>query len=68
MVLAVLAFAFGVAAVMAVYMGITKVPGMIAQRRLQGRQSSCRPPRKWKRSDAPRQGPAQVARCRPSIA
>jgi tight adherence protein B len=35
--LVVLAFAFGVAAVMAVYMGITKVPGMIMQRRLQGR-------------------------------
>ena len=35
--LIVLAFAFGVAVVMAIYMGITKVPGMIMQRRLQGR-------------------------------
>jgi tight adherence protein B len=36
-ILVALAFAFGVAVVMAMYMGAMKVPGMIMQRRLQGR-------------------------------
>jgi tight adherence protein B len=36
-ILIVLAFAFGVAVVMAIYMGAMKVPGMLAQRQLQGR-------------------------------
>jgi tight adherence protein B len=36
-ILIVLAFAFGIAAVMAVYMGASKVPGMLAQRRLNER-------------------------------
>jgi tight adherence protein B len=36
-ILVALAFAFGVAVVMAMYMGVMKVPAMIAQRRLQGR-------------------------------
>ena len=36
-ILVALAFAFGVAIVMAMYMGVMKVPAMIAQRRLQGR-------------------------------
>jgi tight adherence protein B len=37
LILALLAFAFGVAVVMAIYMAITKVPGMMAQRRLNER-------------------------------
>jgi tight adherence protein B len=37
LILVVLAFAFGVAAVMAVFMGVTRLPGMLEQRRLQGR-------------------------------
>ena len=37
LILAVLAFAFGVAVVMAIYMALTKVPGMMAQRRLNER-------------------------------
>ena len=37
LILAVLAFAFGAAVVMGIYMAITKVPGMMAQRRLNER-------------------------------
>jgi hypothetical protein len=36
-ILVALAFAFGAAVVMAMYMGAMKVPGMLAQRQLQGR-------------------------------